>query len=116
MLERMKLSDALRFSRKRQASHSTLHPENGIPASIVASDFGVENITLNGYGGFDTQSEAWSEMPSEMRRLLLKSEDWEPVDQKPVMLILAEAACDWHVHEIDDDTEHPPLEEEDYSA
>lgn len=112
-MERMKLSDALRFSRKRQATHPALHPENGIPNYIVASDFGIEIISLNSYRGFNLQSEAWSEMPSEKRRLLLKSEDWEPVDQKPVMLIIAEAACDWHIHEVDDDTDLPPLEEED---
>ena len=76
-------------------------------------DFGIEIITPNAYGHVDTASESWSGMPHEMRQLLLKSEHWEPVDPKPDMLILAEAASDWLIHETDDDSEP---EEGDYNV
>ena len=55
-------------------------------------------------------------MPPEMRELLLKSEHWEPIDPKPVMLIVAEAACDWSVHETDDDSDQILPEDEGYNV
>jgi hypothetical protein len=38
-------------------------------------------------------------MIPDVRRVLLRSEKWRPIDPKPAMLILAEAACDWSIHE-----------------
>ena len=111
-MESVKLSDALKFSRKRQARHASVHSEDEIPASILANDFGVEVVTLNAYGGYDTSAVTWSSMTDlNMRGLLLNSKRWEPVDPKPVMLIIAEAACDWSIHEQDED-EDEEIEED----
>lgn len=103
----MRLSDALRFSRVRQALHPS---DDGV--FIVGTDFGViecSNPSL--FGGFGTVDEMpWTEMAPGIRRLLLDSESWEPIDQKPDMVIVAEASSDW-TNENPDDA--PPLSESD---
>ncbi len=114
MMGPMKLSDALVFSRERLATHAA--DLKIVELAITANDFGIEIVRVNSKGYHDSVTEAWSEMDPEMRQLLMKSEHWEPVDPKPVMLIIAEAACDWTIHERDEESEHHPLEEEGYNV
>lgn len=92
----MKLSDALRFSYERKAEHPT---KSGPP--IIASDFGIEcYVPRPGSPSIhDEVVESWAGMSPGVRKLLLHSEKWRPIDPKPAMLILAEAACDWSIHE-----------------
>ena len=58
--------------------------------------------------------QSWSEMEPAMRRRLLLGEKWEPIDPKPAMLIIAEAASDWSIHEHDVEELSP--DEEGYYA
>jgi len=99
----VKLSDALKFSYQRKALHPT---SDGTP--IIGSDFGIERTTpagliqILGLGpcrATDCILESWADMLPDTRRLFMRSESWEPVDPKPAMLILAEASCDWSIHE-----------------
>lgn len=91
----MKLSDALKFSHDRRAQHPT---RDGFP--IEADDVGIR-CEISDVHSSRTQwvAEAWTEMHHEVRKLLLASEKWEPLDPKPIMLILAESTCDWSIHE-----------------
>ena len=98
----MKLSDALRFSYKREAWHRT---EEGF--KLFASDYGLtmhEEATPGARIYVDVMK-PWLDVPPEQRRTLMRSEGWEPVDPKPIMLVIAEAACDWSIHERPDDEE-----------
>ena len=115
----MKLSDALRFSRERKAWHEA---EEGSP--VFATDYGIEReqisittIKVNGPPLLGAQHdwiyESWSEMKPELRKLLMNSQGWHPVDPKPIMLILAEAASDW-TNEDPETVE--PLDHEEYYA
>jgi len=92
----VKLSDALKFSYERKAQHPT---KSG--PLIVASDFGIEcEIPRPGSPHIlDSIVESWTDMMPKVRRALIRSENWQPIDPKPAMLILAEAACDWSIHE-----------------
>lgn len=97
----MRLSDALRFSRTRQAEHPG--EDSGLP--ITGSDYGISclnikqliwlALTSKDPADIDGDTIPWSEMQPAARKKLLKSELWEPIDPKPCMLILAEAAADW---------------------
>jgi hypothetical protein len=85
----MKLHDALKFSYQRKAVLT------GSPSPpITASDFGIDSM--------GQVSMAWNEIPTDVRRFLFDNEDWTPVDPKPAMLIIAEAACDWTALETKD--------------
>lgn len=89
----MKLSDALKFSWERVAQHPT---DQGFP--IEGTDFGVTLLqpAKNGFLRFEPLTRSWADLDLETSRKLLRSEQWEPVDPKPAMLILAEAyAFDW---------------------
>lgn len=88
----MKLSDALKFSWDRVAEHPS---EEGFP--LQASDFGVTILTpTKGFFNFVPITKSWADMDLDLRRELLHSTQWEPVDPKPAMLVLAEAyALDW---------------------
>lgn len=69
---------------------------------LIASDFGLQGTGtewVNGQRVTATLDMAWAEMDIKTRRFLFDSQDWEPVDPKPAMLILAEASCDWSIHE-----------------
>jgi hypothetical protein len=115
----VKLSDALKFSRERKAyligsiEGSEDHPNlDNVP--IVANDFGIEIEVALGAMQCFTAQKTWSEMEPGDRRTLLASEDWEPIDPKPVMVIIAEATVDWSIHE--DEDQDDAFEEEGYPA
>jgi hypothetical protein len=116
----MLLSEALRFSSKRQAEHPGF--DGGMP--ITGSDYGIScldikhliwaALTNRDPSEIDGATIPWSEMAPEARRKLLKSELWEPIEPKPCMLILAEAANDWTgLPEPEEPTEE---QEEEYYA
>lgn len=115
----VKLAEALKYSRGRKAIMSINTAKSGdLPAldniPAIASDYGIEiQFSLH-----VTVIKAWSEMEPSMRRALLLSEEWEPIDQKPVMLVLAEAASDWSIHEYEDndDEDTPPFVAEGYNV
>lgn len=98
----MKLSDALRFSWDRLAEHPS---SEGFP--IEASDFGITMLKPSkGFCNFVPVTKSWTDMDLETRHKLLRSEQWEPVDPKPAMLVLAEAyALDWSDPEPPDEDE-----------
>lgn len=115
----MKLSDALRFSRERKAVHAV---DEGLP--IVATDYGIERsdpagtLQIPGLGLCriaESISESWSQMDPESRKILLRSNGWEPIDPKPVMMVIAEAAADWSIYESDVDPDDIPEDEEYYA-
>lgn len=118
----MKLSDALKFSRERKAIILVSLAENeefGIPAldhvPFTGTDYGIEARIHVGPMLTHTIAKAWNEMDPVTRQHLLTSEGWEPLDPKPAMVIIAEAACDWTIHEGDGRDEEP-FEEEGYPA
>ena len=98
----MKLSDALKFSWDRLAEHPF---EDGFP--LTASDFGITILTpTKGFFNFEPLTKAWCDLELTLRRELLQSNQWQPVNQKPAMLVLAEAyACDWSDPDPEDETE-----------
>jgi len=117
----VKLSDALQFSRVRKAIILVNMAENeemGVPAldnvPFTATDYGVEAQIFISPMVTHTVSSAWSSMDPASRRHFLSSENWEPVDPKPAMLIIAEAASDWSIHE--QDVQELPADEEGYYA
>jgi hypothetical protein len=95
----VKLSDALKFSWDRLAEHPS---PKGFP--LQASDFGITIMTpTKGFFQFEPITKSWADLNLDLRRELLQSTRWEPVDPKPAMLVLAEAyALDWS-----DDSEQP---------
>lgn len=117
----MRLSDALRHSRERKAVMMAAIAEDEeleIPdldnVPVIASDYGIEIQFYVTPMHHVTVNKAWSEMSPGDRHSLLSSEEWEPIDPKPAMLIIAEAACDWSIHE--QDVEELPPDEEGYYA
>lgn len=118
----MRIAEALRFSRARRAQHPG---DDGFP--ITGTDFGIERLNLRQLirvavasirnVEIDGDTVAWSEMPPELRRRLLRSDEWEPIDPKPAMLVVAEAASDWTGLESEDQSNSSEEdEEEDYYA
>lgn len=116
----MRLSEALRFSTKRQAEHPGIG--GGIP--ITGSDYGISclsfkqiiwaALTSKDLMDLDGETIPWSEMQPLARKNLLQSELWEPIEPKPCMLIIAEAASDWTgLPEPEEPTEE---QEEEYYA
>ena len=104
----MKLSDALKFSWDRLAEHPS---DEGFP--IGASDFGITILVpTKGFFRFNPITKSWADLDIAMRRELLQSDRWEPVNSKPAMLVLAEAyALDWSDPEPDEDDIQPQDEE-----
>jgi hypothetical protein len=117
----MRLSEALRFSTKRQAEHPGI--DGGLP--ITGSDYGIScmsieqiiRVALTSKNPMDLDGETipWSEMQPLVRKQLLQSELWEPIEPKPCMLIIAEAASDWTSLPEPEDTDDDD-EEEGYYA
>jgi hypothetical protein len=102
----VKLSDALKFSYERKAWHPT---EEGF--RLHASDYGLTMHEEAEPGSciYIDVMKPWVDVIPEQQRVLLRSEGWEPVDPKPVMLVIAEAACDWSIHEQRNDGEDSHL-------
>ena len=86
----MKLVDALRFSHERKA----WHPDDQM--GLYASDYGlIEFEKAQGSCIREEKVTAWHDVLPNKRRSLLDSEDWEPVDPKDPLIVLAEAMDDW---------------------
>ena len=106
----MKLSEALKFSWDRKAVHPT---DSGL--ILEGTDYGITIDPPNAIAAQLLQCEpvtkSWADVEPLLRDKLLKSEQWEPVDPKPAMLVLAEAyALDWGDPE---DVEEAPGEVDD---
>jgi hypothetical protein len=88
---------------------------------IFGTDYGIESASFRQLirivlakdpAEVDGDTTAWSEMPPMLRRRLLQSEEWTPLDEKPAMVVIAEAAAsDWTEGESQDDAAHDPEEE-----
>jgi len=88
----VKLWEALKFSNERKAQ---LHTDDGFP--IIATDAGIESFVPRSDGSCvtDCVMETWSNMEPKVRKALMSCERWEPVDPKPPLVVLAEAANHW---------------------
>jgi len=94
----MKLSDALKFSWDRLAEHPGEVDEDGLEGfPIVASDVGITVLVPSkGFFQFKPLTKVWLDLDLTFRHRLLQSDQWQSVNQKPAMMVLAEAyACDW---------------------
>lgn len=89
----MKLWEALKFSNERKAEHAVM--DSNFP--LIATDGGVERTAPRGGSScvVDCVLETWANMEPKARKLLMNSEGWEPVNPKPPLIIIAEAANHW---------------------
>lgn len=77
---------------------------------ITASDFGVTVLVpTKGFFNFAPDTKSWTDLDLTLRRELLQSNRWEPLNPKPAMMVLAEAyACDWSDPEPEVEPEPEP--------